>query len=69
MGGGLSYRNGRMERKEVSEVNLATGFVLALNLLQLAATIAYTVRGEWNNMLYWLGAFMINSAVMYRTWA
>jgi hypothetical protein len=42
-------------------------FVAVMLVLQLVASILYAVGGQFNWSIYWLGAFTINAAVLWRS--
>lgn len=49
-------------------MNLANILVSVMVLLQFGATLAYVFSRQWNLVIYWGSAAMINASVLWRTW-
>lgn len=49
-------------------MTLANILVLVMVCLQFGATVAYICSRQWNLVIYWGSAAMINASVLWRTW-
>jgi hypothetical protein len=47
-------------------VNHGNLLVIVMLALQAATVLAYAWQMKWADAVYWLGAFIINAAVLYK---